>query len=222
MRRRRVVSIALTTSTQRLEFVRIVSRPTWSLAIERRVAHLYALQAQLAPESPVLVVQTAYNVQSDQYRVVAHVNHAPSLAREPTMTKRHARVVVPGLSRALTTLRVSHAPTCRGRNSACLALSARSVRARLRRWMLPGRVVLRARRGRSLTQRRRGVSTALTIDIQHLEFVKTAYHPTWSLGIEVHAIDHLNAPLLPSAWTPLAVAMQTQVSHNVQHAFPGL
>jgi hypothetical protein len=76
------------------------------------------------------------------------------------MTRRHARAVALGLSRALTTPHASPAPTCLGRSSACLGSSARSVRARLRRWMLPGRVVLRARRGRSLTQRRRGVSTA--------------------------------------------------------------
>eukprot|EP01043_Picozoa_sp_COSAG02_P084844 COSAG02_NODE_22603_length_747_cov_0.594136_2_plen_31_part_01 len=25
---------------------------------------------------------------------------------------------------------------------------------------------------------------------QHLEFVKTVYHPTWSLAIGVHAVGH--------------------------------
>ena len=199
MRRRRDVSTAMPIGTQHLVFVKIVYRPTWSLGIERRVAHLYALQAQLAPASLVLVVQIAYNVQSDQYRVVAHVNHAPSLAREPTMTKRHARAVVPGLSRAMTTPRVSHVSTCLGRSSACLASSARSVRARLRRWMMPGRVVLRAQRGKSLTRRRRGVSTAVTIGTQRLEFVKTVYRPTWSLAIEVHAADPTSAPQVTSA-----------------------
>ena len=76
------------------------------------------------------------------------------------MTKRHARAVAPGLSRALTTPHASHAPTYLGQSSACLGSSARSVKARLRRWMKPGRVVLHALQGKSRTRRRQLASTA--------------------------------------------------------------
>ena len=151
MRRRRGVSTAMAIDTQRLEFVKIVYHPMSSLGIVRRAAHLYALQAQLAPKSPVLVLQIVYNVHWDQYRVVVRVNRALSLAREPTTTKRHARAVAPGPSRAPTKPPVSHAPTCPGQSSACSASSARSVRVRLRRWMRLGRVALHAQRGRSRT-----------------------------------------------------------------------
>ena len=192
------------------------------------VGHSNALLVSSAWTPPVVAMQTqvSHNVQHASPGLRAPLanaaSHAPSLAREPTMTRRHARAVAPGLSQALTTPHASHAPTYLGRSSACLASSARSVKARVRRWTLIGRAALHVPRGKSLMRRRRDVSTAVTIGTQRLEFVKTVHCPTSSPATEVHAVGHSNAPLVPSAWTPPAVAMQTQVSHNVQHALPGL
>ena len=124
------------------------------------------------------------------------------------MTKRHARAVAPGLSRALTTPPVSHVLTCLGQSSACLASSAKSVRVKLQRWMRLGRVALHVQRERSRTCIRQSVSTAPETVSQAREFAKSV------LLIRFHALVgcHVPTSVALRAWTAPTVKRALMVN----------